>query len=153
MTKKIIILKLAILILPVLLATTAFASGESIDINVGEWSLKLNKAKIKAGTIHFDVKNSGKETHELAIIRLNNGVMTDVGKLPVNKHGAVDEDSMTFGKVIGEIEDISSGNKASKHFKLEKGRYAVICNISEKEPDGSIEAHYAMGMSALLEVE
>ncbi|MDH5324689.1 MAG: hypothetical protein OEZ68_20275 [Gammaproteobacteria bacterium] len=133
--------------------TTAFAGGNEINIDVNEWSLKINKSKIKAGSISFDVLNSGKETHELAIIRLDNKMMADVGKLPVNKHGGIDEDNMNFGEVVGEIEDIVSGNKASKHFKLAPGRYAVVCNIQETEPDGSVEAHYSMGMRALLEVE
>lgn len=130
-----------------------FASDSAVDIDLSEWKLTMNKNKVKAGSISFDVSNTGKEVHELAIIKLNNIMISDAGLLPVNNHGAIDEDGMKFGKVVGEIEDIGAGSKASKHFKLESGRYAIICNITETEPDGSIEAHFAMGMRAILEVQ
>ena len=130
-----------------------YGGREAVEIDISEWNLTLSKEKVRAGHVGFAVKNKGKETHELAIIKLNNDAIVHTGKLPVNQHGAIDEDAMTFGQIVGEMEDIKSGDSPKQLFKLEPGRYAVICNMLEKEPDGSLEAHYAMGMHALLEVE
>lgn len=129
-----------------------YGGRQAVEIDIREWNLTLSAEKIKAGNVGFAVHNRGKETHELAVIKLNNGMMY-TGQLPTTKNGSIDEDNMTFGKIVGEIEDIKSGQKAKQLFSLEPGRYAVICNMLEKEPDGSLEAHYAMGMHALLEVE
>jgi hypothetical protein len=130
-----------------------YGGREAVEIDISEWSLTLSKEKVKAGNVGFAVKNKGEETHELAIIKLNNDTMMPIGKLPVNQHGAIDEDAMTFGQLVGEMEDIKSGDSPKQLFRLEPGRYAVICNMLEKEPDGTMEAHYSMGMHAVLEVE
>lgn len=129
-------------------------SGESdaIELQMHEWKLMLNKDKVKAGKVGFNVQNKGKEEHELVLIKLNDKKL-GADQFPVNQHGSVDEKNMPFGEIIGEIEDVKAGEKARKTFSLQPGRYALICNIVEKEPDGSIEAHYKMGMRALLEVE
>jgi len=143
--------------IPALLVTDVIAGDkyggrEAVEVDIREWNLTLSKEKVRAGAVGFAVKNRGKETHELAIIKLNNS-MVATGRLPVDKHGAIDEGTMNFGKLVGEMEDLKSGDKKKQLFNLEPGRYAVICNMLEKEPDGSMEAHYSMGMHALLEVE
>ena len=115
---------------------------ESIDVDIREWNLTLSKEKVRAGNVGFAVKNKGKETHELAIIKLNNNMMTATGRFPVDKHGHIDEDRMDFGQIVGEIEEIKSGDNPKQLFKLEPGRYAIICNMLEQEPDGSMEAHF-----------
>jgi len=160
MRKKLTILLNVLFCVPALFVDVAevyagdkkYGGREAVEIDIREWNLTLNREKVKAGSIGFAVRNRGNETHELAIIKLNNGMMY-TGRLPVNKHGAIDEDRMDFGKIVGEIENLKSGDKAKELFNLEPGRYAVICNMLEKEPDGSMEAHYSMGMHALLEVE
>lgn len=142
----------------VLLATPLYAGDkfggrEGVEVDIREWNLTLSKEAVKAGNVGFAVKNKGKETHELAIIKLNNDAMMPTGRLPVNKHGSIDEDTMNFGEIVGEMEDIKPGDSPKQLFKLEPGRYAVICNMLEQEPDGTMEAHYSMGMHALLIVE
>jgi hypothetical protein len=143
---------------PALLLTSAFAGDdkfggrEGVEVDIREWNLTLSKERVKAGNVGFAVKNKGGETHELVLIKLNSGMMA-TGRLPVNKHGSIDEDRMDFGKIVGEIEDLKTGDKKKQLFNLEPGRYAVICNMLEKEPDGSMEAHYSMGMHALLIAE
>ena len=130
-----------------------FGGREGVEVDIREWNLTLSKSKVRSGHVGFAVKNRGDETHELAIIKLNNNMITATGRLPVNQHGSIDEDKMDFGQIVGELENIESGKKVKQLFKLEPGKYAVICNMLEKEPDGSMEAHYSMGMHALLEVE
>lgn len=136
-----------------LLAATsvpAVAIADDINVEVFEWGLNLDKSTVKSGTLNLTVKNLGDETHELVIIKLKDGYGAE--DLPVNQHGAIDEDNMNFGTIIGEVEDITEHKKISKTFNLEPGNYAVLCNLTEEEED-KIETHYSMGMRAGLKVE
>lgn len=127
------------------------AKKGKLDVEIREWNLTLSEESLPAGEIEVSVKNKGKEAHELAFIKLNTN--DAVGRLPVDKNGAIDEAAMTWGKLIGEVEGLDPGKKDKITLNLKPGRYAVVCNMVEKEPDGSIEAHYSMGMSAQLKVE
>lgn len=146
------ILATAIVATAIAAAAPAWAAKKSkLDIEIREWNLTLSEEKIPAGEIEVTVKNKGKEVHEIVFIKLNT---TDaVSRLPVGKNGEIDEKSMTWGKLIDEVEGLESGKKEKITLNLKPGRYAVICNVVETEPDGSIEAHYSMGMSAQLTVE
>lgn len=146
------ILATAIVATAIAAAAPAWAAKKSkLDIEIREWNLTLSEEKIPAGEIEVTVKNKGKEVHEIVFIKLNT---TDaVSRLPVGKNGEIDEKTMTWGKLIDEVEGMESGKKEKITLNLKPGRYAVICNVVETEPDGSIEAHYSMGMSAQLTVE
>lgn len=141
-----------------LYATVAIADNKAsvesnaVEIEMREWKLVLNRGKVKAGDVGFSIHNTGKEVHEIAVIKLNNAKLKS-DQLPVNEQGSIDEDTMIFGEVVGEVEDIKPGAKIKKMFSLQPGRYVLVCNILEKELDGSLEAHYSMGMHALLEVD
>lgn len=128
------------------------SASKTVEIELSEWNVKLSNQHLTAGNITFTAYNRGKEVHELVVTKLKDDKINS-GQLPVNQHGSIDEDNMSFGEIIGEIEDIKAGKKVSKVFSLKPGRYALICNILEKEPDGSMEAHYAQGMHAMLVVE
>ena len=125
----------------------------SLNIDLREWNLTINKESIKAGKVSISATNKGGEVHELVLIKMNEGMMMATGRLPVSKHGDIEENKMNFGQMIGEIEGLTPGKKVKQEFDLEPGRYAIVCNMLEQEPDGSLEAHYSMGMHALLKVE
>ena len=124
-----------------------------LAINLSEWGIILNHTKVSAGKAYLKIINNGKEVHELLIIKLNEGVKLEAGKFPVDKHGKVNEDKMTYGVLTGEIEGLMPGDRVSKLLDLTRGHYAIICNILEQEPDGTLEAHYSLGMNTLLTVE
>lgn len=148
--KNLLILSLATTAIA-LSAPAAYAKKTKVAVEFKEWNITLSEEFVPAGEIEFSVKNKGKEEHEMVILKLNTDVAT--GRLPVNKDGSIDEDNMTFGVMIGEVEGLASGKKAKESFNLKPGRYAVICNILEEEPSGEMEAHYSMGMHAVLNVE
>jgi hypothetical protein len=56
-------------------------------------------------------------------------------------------------EVVDEIEDIPVGETPTLTVDLEPGAYALICNIVQEEPDGTLEAHYAEGMRTGFTVE
>lgn len=131
----------------------AFAKkgGEKLEIELREWNVTTSAETIPAGEIEVKVKNKGKETHELVFLKLNTDLAT--GRLPVDKDGAIDEEKMSFGTLVYEIEGLESGKSAKETITLKPGRYAIICNVLEQEPSGEMEAHYSMGMHTVLNVE
>src|SRR3954466_3249247 len=70
-------------------STTTSSSGTSGTVNVTEreYSINLSSTTIKAGKVHFEVKNQGGMPHELVLFK------TDLAPdaLPV-KEGKVDEE-------------------------------------------------------------
>jgi hypothetical protein len=141
---------LVISLIAVAMSGPVFAK-DKLKIELREWNITMSEETIEAGEVDVYVKNYGDEEHELVFMRLNTDMAT--GRLPVGRHGGIDEDNMTFAELVGEIEELSPRKRAKETFFLKPGRYAVICNMIEEEPDGEIEAHYSMGMHALLNVE
>ncbi len=136
----------------VALTVPAWAAKKSkLDIEIREWNITVGAEAVPAGEVDVSVKNKGKEVHEIVIMKLNTN--DAVGRLPVDRDGAIDEKTMTFGKIIEEFEGMEPGKKDKKTINLKPGRYAIVCNMVEQEKDGTVEAHYSKGMSAELKVE
>ena len=133
-------------------AAPAWASKKTkLDIEIREWNVTSSEEKIPAGEVEVTIRNKGKEVHEMVLIMLNTN--DPVLRLPVDKHGAIDEKTMTWATIIDETEGMEAGKKEKKMLKLKPGRYAFICNMVETEKDGSIEAHYSKGMAVEVKVE
>lgn len=142
--------------LTLLAAAAAFnvpvLAADSLKIDLREWNVTLSAETVAAGEVKVQVSNKGKDTHELVFIRLKKELVS--GRLPVEKNGGINEDTMApWGEIAGEIEDIAPKDKKKDSFTLKPGKYAVLCNVIETEDNGTIEAHYSMGMHALLNVE
>jgi uncharacterized cupredoxin-like copper-binding protein len=96
-------------------------------------SMKLTDFKItgksstKAGKVTFTVRNAATFPHELVVIRTR----TKAAKLPV-RHGKASEKG-TAGKIV-----VPAGKTKALSLTLQKGHYALICNVGN---------HYMMGMS------
>ena len=91
--------------------------------------------------VKFNVSNTGKLLHEFLVIK------TDLApdKLPASKAqpGKIDEDARDL-TVIGEIEDLEPGETDDKTFKVDPGKYVLICNIA---------GHYKAGQYVALTVK
>jgi uncharacterized cupredoxin-like copper-binding protein len=127
----------------------AFAGG-TVKVKVKEWGIAPDRKSISAGKVTFVVKNLGEDTHELEIVKLDGDKKHNT--LPPGPHMSVDE-KWLVPLSLGEAEDIGSGKSKSFSVKLKPGRYALLCNMVETESDGSIEAHYMMGMSTAFTVK
>ena len=71
--------------------------------------------------------------------------------LPVDKDDVVDEEGEGL-EPIGEVEDIEVNGSKEVALALDPGKYVLICNILQTEPDGSLESHYKVGMRTGFEV-
>jgi hypothetical protein len=120
--------------------TAGSASGEEVVLTLNEFTIKPS-AQPKAGAISFKAENAGKENHEVVIVK---GASADA--LPKDADGGLDEDKLAEGDLIGEIEPFGSGKVCSGVFNLTAGKYVLLCNITETEPNGEKESHLKEGM-------
>ena len=113
---------------------------QQVVLTLNEWTIKPS-LEPKAGTIAFVAENAGKEPHEVAIVK---GKSAEA--LPTTAEGAMDEDKLPEGALIGEIEPFASGELCKGVFTLAAGDYVLLCNIVETEPTGEVESHFKEGM-------
>lgn len=129
--------------------TASEGGATTVAITLEEFAVSADPASVPAGSVTFDVTNDGPDdVHEFVVIK------TDLAPtdLPTDKDGAVVEGGEGM-EVVDEIEDIPVGETPTLTIDLEAGSYALICNILQEEPDGTLEAHYAEGMRTGFTVE
>jgi uncharacterized cupredoxin-like copper-binding protein len=129
--------------------TASEGGATTVAITLEEFAVSADPASAPAGSVTFDVTNDGPDdVHEFVVIK------TDLAPtdLPTDKDGAVVEGGEGM-EVVDEIEDIPVGETPTLTIDLEAGSYALICNILQEEPDGTLEAHYAEGMRTGFTVE
>ncbi|MEX2137079.1 MAG: hypothetical protein WEB29_09070 [Chloroflexota bacterium] len=121
------------------------AAGGTVNVTLSEWSVAPDKTEIPAGSVTFEVSNTGPDDiHEFVVIRTD----LDAGALPVDSTGMVHEAGGGM-EVEGEIEDIAVDGSGSLTLDLAAGSYVLLCNIYD---EGEKEAHYAEGMRAAFTV-
>jgi hypothetical protein len=111
-----------------------------VSVRLDEWVIGVAPRSAPAGTVGFVVRNAGKETHELVVVR---GVSPR--ELPLDGDGALDEARLPEGALVGEVEGVPAGDRCSGVFQLTAGEYTLVCNITETE-DGKTESHLHEGM-------
>ena len=119
---------------------------EEVVVTLGEWTVKPS-AQPKAGYVSFKAENAGKEKHELVIVKGDSAEA-----LPKDANGALDEDKLPEGALIGEIEEFSPAQVCAGVFNMPAGKYVLLCNITEDEPNGDKESHFKEGMHTALVV-
>lgn len=111
--------------------------GRAIRVVVRDFRVSAPK-RVPAGTVELRGHNRGPDTHELVLVR------ADDGALPLRRDGTtVDEDALEDDEV-GEIEDLEPGHSETLRAHLKPGRYLLFCNMS---------GHYLGGMHRRLVVQ
>ena len=129
-------------------ASPAPSGTTSVSVGLQEFAIVPSVASVPAGTVKFVAKNSGPDDiHEMVVLRTD----LDPAALPVDKDGKADEEGDGITS-IGETGDVAVGETKEASFDLAPGKYVLICNIVQTEPDGSIEAHYKVGMRTAFTV-
>ena len=123
------------------------STGTTVNADLREFSIELDRSSAPAGKVTFLVQNDGEDVHELVVLK------TDIApdKLPLNGDGDADEEAQGI-VVLGEVEDIAPGKSGELTLELDRGKYVIICNISMLE-DGVVEHHYPLGMYTGFTVE
>ena len=78
---------------------------------------------LSAGTVEFAVKNAGSSEHEFVVIK---GSYAD---LPKTANGAVLEDQLGAGALVGRTARIKEGSSETKSFTVTAGKYVLLCNL------------------------
>ena len=129
-------------------ASPAPSGSTSVSVGLQEFAIVPSVASVPAGTVKFVAKNTGPDdVHEMVVLRTD----LDPAALPVDKDGKADEEADGITS-IGETGDVAVGETKDVSFDLAPGKYVLICNIVQTEPDGSIEAHYKVGMRTAFTV-
>ena len=117
---------------------------------------------VKAGAVSFELKNGGKEMHELTLLKKKAGVtesFDDIVKLS-------EEEGMKKVDFAGSLEPIKPGEDGYVVTKLEKGEYLAVCFLpqgftpdffakvqaGEAQPPEDAPPHAALGMRAAFTV-
>lgn len=115
--------------------------SEDVTVELNEWNVIASPTEVAAGIVSFNAENTGAEPHELVIVK---GESAET--LPTDPEtGAMAEEQLPDGALVGEIEPFPSGGRCQGNFALEAGDYVLLCNITEQE-GGETESHFAEGM-------
>jgi hypothetical protein len=119
----------------------AGAGATTADVSLIEWDIK-GPATVKAGKVTFNIKNTGSNKHEMALIK---GDSFDA--LPKAANGAVDETKLEADALLGRTEKLDGNKSCSATVDLAPGKYVMVCNIAF----GAI-SHAAKGQKFNFEV-
>jgi len=129
-------------------ASPAPSGSTSVSVGLQEFAIVPSVASAPAGKVTFVAKNTGPDdVHEMVVLRTD----LDPAALPVDNDGKADEEGDGITS-IGETGDVAVGATKDVAFDLAPGKYVLICNIVQTEPDGSKEAHYKVGMRTAFTV-
>lgn len=124
----------------------SMSAGAVVAVTLQDGVVTPAVTSIPAGSVTFDVSNTGGLTHEFVVVR------TDIAAadLPTRDDGSFDEDA-EGAEVLGEVEEIAPGSTQSLTLDLTAGHHVILCNIVD-EQDGQPFSHFAAGMRADIDV-
>lgn len=118
---------------------TNLGMGIGGDMSKATMGVTVDKAKVPAGEVTFEVTNDAKEmVHEMLVAP----VADPTKPLPfIDADLRVDEEA---AKDLGEVSELDPGKSGSLTITLKPGTYILFCNVA---------GHYMAGMWTLLTVE
>ena len=122
--------------------------GAEVDVVLSEFIVDPAEDSVEAGEVTFALDNQGGETHEFLVVEA-----ASADDLPVDDDGAFDEEAFGEDNVLGEVEDVETGDTAELTLDLEAGDHVLLCNIVEEEDGGEVESHFNEGMHTTFTVE
>ena len=129
--------------------TGCSGGGGTVNVVLQEFAVVPSVTSIEHGKVTFAATNTGPDDpHELVILKTDLGVRD----LPASAEGKVDEEGAGV-TAMGEIEEFDVGKAGSVTLDLAPGRYVLVCNIVQDEPDGTKESHYLKGMEVEFTVK
>lgn len=134
---------MAKIILCVFFASGLAACGpQKVDVTLKSYGIELSANTVSAGNVVFHVSNvATDQMHEFVIFK------TDLpeDQLPRTVDGNVDEEGAGVTH-IDEVADMAVGQVSDLTVKLDRGRYVLVCNLTENS------MHYMAGMHIVFTV-
>ncbi len=100
-------------------------------VAVTEWSIGLDRSSVPAGAVTFTVRNAGRLTHQLAIVKSDRAA--DALALA---HGPAGVPPLDGPSPIEGIVEVAGGVSREATFDLRAGRYVLICLLHGNEQNG-----------------
>lgn len=97
--------------------------AEAIETSLVEWAIEA-PTEYAAGEVTFVATNNGNFPHELVVIQ-GEGYES----LPLAEGGAVNEDELPTGALLGRTERIGGGSTTELTVTLAPGNYVLVCNL------------------------
>lgn len=134
---------MAKIILCVVFASGLAACGpQKVDVTLKSYGIERSANTVSAGNVVFHVsKVATDQMHEFVIFK------TDLpeDQLPRTVDGNVDEEGAGVTH-IDEVADMAVGQVSDLTVKLDRGRYVLVCNLTENS------MHYMAGMHIVFTV-
>ena len=124
-------------------AASPVPGARAVNVDLAEYSVKLDTASVPAGPVHFVVRNAGQRGHQLQIY--------PVGSVSENNHGAQMTQGGMMQGTIGSLQIIVPVQTAELDVSLPAGRWELACHMQDSE-NGKNFDHYDRGMKATLTV-
>ena len=99
------------------------ASAEGVVASLVEWAIEA-PTEYAAGEVTFTATNNGTFPHELVVIQ-GEGYES----LPLTESGAVIEDELPTGALLGRTARVSGGSSEDLTVTLAPGNYVLLCNL------------------------
>jgi uncharacterized cupredoxin-like copper-binding protein len=119
-------------------ACSSGGNGKTVDVALGDFSMKPAVATVAAGDIKFKVHNGGGFEHEMVVFKV-----ADASRIPSKANGEADEEAVPESAHMGEVEHVAPGATKTLKLTLGAGKYVLFCNLI----DGA-KAHFKEGMHA-----
>ncbi len=116
------------------------SDGNDLTITVDEWSLRAEPGVTDSGTVSMNVDNLGQTDHQLVL-----AAAPEKGALATLPSGAVD---LAKSAAVDQLDSFGPGRFEASFIRILPGKYVLFCNLVT----GGV-AHYARGMSTMLEIE
>lgn len=110
------------------------AAGSAVDVALSEWAIDA-PTEYTAGEVTFNATNGGSFPHELVVIQGES-----YESLPLGEGGAVIEEDLPTGALIGRIDRFSGTDTGTLTVELAPGNYVLVCNLG-----GGSNSHAGQG--------
>lgn len=99
------------------------AATAGVDVALSEWAISA-PAEYSAGEVTFNASNGGNFPHELVVI-----AGEGYEALPLAEGGAVIEDDLPTGALLGRTGRLGGGATEALTVTLAPGNYVLVCNL------------------------
>jgi hypothetical protein len=113
------------------------AADSTVRLTLREWVIEVD-GEASAGSVAFEATNDGTTEHEVVVVRAGSP-----DALPTDDDGALDEDALPDGALVGEISPFPAGQTCASAFAFDAGSYVLLCNLP---------GHFSAGMAASIDV-
>lgn len=124
-------------------ATTPVAGAQTLTVELGEYTVKLDKSSVPAGPVHLVVRNAGQRGHQLQVYP-KDAVSSGGQGMQMGTGGLVQG-------AVGYLALIPVGQTAALDLVLPAGTWEIACHLQDSE-NGKAFDHYDRGMKAPLSV-